>query len=169
MLLHIVCAISAVCCLCRLCFCPAPLPPPPRRPAAAPLRPRCRSFFMLRYTGGIEIGKMRHVTETNLQTHGYSRIPPDNFFTHEIRTEYGEEVAWYFAFNRHFLRGLVFPACFGLLTVVVEQVYRAQCGEACERRCNVCMQFRVFYILIITLFWGPYFIATWMRQEHVLR
>ena len=47
----------------------------------------------------------------------------NRFFVHEIRTSYGEEIAWVFAFNRHFLLHLIFPALLGLLITVIEIIY----------------------------------------------
>ena len=161
----------------------------------------CRRFyevFRKAVLGGVTIHKMRYETKAHLQTNGWKGISPDEYFVHELRTNYGEEVAWFFAFNRHFLRHLIFPAVIGILGVFIEGIYRsnpAWCdaeeedGErfnsytrACSvtdggwflspgpaGACDFCMQVRVIYIFIVVIGWAPYFIATWTAKEHVYR
>jgi hypothetical protein len=148
----------------------------------------CRRFyevFRKAVLGGVTIHKMRYETKAHLQTHGWKGISPDEYFVHELRTNYGEEVAWFFAFNRHFLRHLIFPAVIGMLAVLVEGIYRsnpAWCDEDCSvvdggwflapgpsGACDFCLQVRVIYIFIVVIGWAPYFIATWTAKEHVYR
>jgi hypothetical protein len=66
---------------------------------------------------------MRFQTTSNLEINGWVGIEQNEFFVHEIRTSYGEEIAWVFAFNRHFLLHLIFPALLGLLITVIEIIY----------------------------------------------
>eukprot|EP00947_MAST-08B_sp_MAST-8B-sp1_P000073 g73.t1 len=206
---------------------------------------RCKRAVITRLRnaviGSVIVPKMRYVTWSNLQHSGLYHIPRHDHYIHELRSSYGDEVAWFFAFNQHFLDSLLFPAVLGLVVVIVMALYTSvsppehHCSgswwsdaayefmwenniqpgirqmiegaraagnasslpkhdlpeniaanadlrelarsyvptptdeEHKDCICLVCKQMQVIFILLVTLFWGPYFIASWRNRAHELR
>ena len=85
-------------------------------------------------------------------------------FLHEIRVQYGEEIAWYFAFNSHFLQSLWIPAIFGFITQLLIQVlhYTVNDPESLWRLEKIV---RCIFGLIVTFIWGPLVLILWDRNE----
>eukprot|EP00948_MAST-09A_sp_MAST-9A-sp1_P000819 g819.t1 len=101
--------------------------------------------------------RMRFKTVQALQGVHLHKIPEVHEFVHEIRSEYGEEMAWFYAYNQHHLECILFIALAGFLIQLI-------CFGFNERQGNA---IRTVTGMGITILWGPYYIVSWKRKEAV--
>jgi hypothetical protein len=75
-----------------------------------------------------------------------------------LRSYFGEPVAFYFAWMKHYNQWLMIPAAFGCLTVTYDWLY--------DTNADTNPLIPIFSIFIV--FWAVLFVAVWERQQNVL-
>ena len=79
--------------------------------------------------------------------------------------QYGEEIAWYFAFNSHFLQCLWIPAIFGFLTQICLMGLAFGLKDNSELHERLNKLIRCIFGLFVTFVWGPMVLILWDRNE----
>ena len=89
---------------------------------------------------------------------GQADISSDEYIVHELRTHYGEEVAWFYAFQRHFIKALFWPALFSFFCMILSAIFEH------FGRSRSSMQIKCLFGMGIILIWAPFHIAKWEQK-----
>ena len=88
---------------------------------------------------------------------GTADISSDEYIVHELRTHYGEEIAWFYAFQRHFIKALFWPALLSFFCTILYSI----AGSSSRMG----MQLKFFFGVGIVLLWAPFHIAKWEQKQ----
>ena len=110
---------------------------------------RKRALWTTLSNGSLRVDRLRDETREHLvHTDEISTVNTGQNFVHELRAQYGEQIAFLFAYNRFHLRSLLFLTPIGLATLFVN-----------DKRANL-----VFGIIVACI-WSPLHLALWKRQQ----
>ena len=113
------------------------------------------TFFL----GGIIIEHLRPETRDKLTCPEH--IHPNEFFVHEIRANYGEETAWFFAFNYHLVRMLYVPAIAGVFLSIFAPIIQSG-GNSFFRGLSAALT--LSFGVGVAIIWGSIFMIQWARR-----
>ena len=110
------------------------------------------NHFSIYINGSVMAHEMRPVTKQTIE-YGGRQLPRGEMFIHEIRAQYGEKVAYLFAYNRFFVQSLYYILVPGLLVQIVH-FFDGTIG----RRLNT------IFGLFVSVVWSPLFQVLWDRK-----
>ncbi len=112
----------------------------------------------LRDTGSIDVFAAVH--SSHIEDICQTALDPTTPFPIEpIRTYYGEQIAFYFAWLRFYTWSLFFPGISGLIIFLVRHLYTKETVDTCR--------LTPFHGLL-TFIWSITYIQFWIRREHKL-
>ena len=116
-------------------------------------------WFQHFFHGGIVIEELRPETRAKLTCPNH--IHPNQYFIHELRANYGEETAYFFAFNYHMVRMLYLPAVAGLfLSIVAPMIHSSPTTWGRGFSAFLTLGFGV----LVSIVWGSVFMIMWARR-----
>ena len=110
------------------------------------------NHFSTYINGSVMAHEMRPITKQTIE-YGGRQLPKGEMFIHEIRAQYGERVAYLFAYNRFFVQSLYFILVPGLFVQIVHFV-----DGIIGRRLNT------IFGLFVSVVWSPLFQVLWDRK-----
>ena len=103
--------------------------------------------------GGLHVSMLRRDTRASLTCP--EAVPTDQYFVHELRANYGEQTAWFFAFNHHLVGSLHFPAAVGLVVCIVGPLLPGFWFGF----------LRMVFGAGMTIIWGTIFVSRWNARQ----
>ena len=113
------------------------------------------------FHGGILIETLRPETRDKLTCP--EQIHPNQYFIHELRANYGEETAWFFAFNYHLVRMLYIPAAVGMVISVVVPLIAGPPDKQSSGK-GISAALTLGFGIFVSIIWGTVVMIHWSRR-----
>ena len=122
---------------------------------------KIRFMISVRVSGGFYVDQLRASTAKDMVSSGtaewISGVEATANYVHELRAQYGEQAGWYYAFNRHWILWLRWPAGLGLAVVVFKGILlNPEAGRIVD----------ALYGFFLAAVWGPAFLGFWRQSQN---